>query len=386
MSAAETSHISVLLVDDDQEDYALVRRYLKNARTGTFDVEWASSFEAAFEALAQEKYDLCLLDYQLGKHTGVELLDEMRKKGYDLPAVFLTGRGSLEVDLEAMEMGAFDYLEKADITAALLERSIRYAIENHRVRAALQKTNEELEERVRERTAELRRSNQDLEEFAKVVARDLREPLHAIIKRLDEMRRHDYIHHVEAGHVLAQGFLDPVHRAARNMELLIQSVLDYSRMEEAERPFVEIELARVLQQAQDDLAASIEETGAQIEVGDLPLVTADPDMMRGLFENLLDNALKFRSTETPRIKVWAERKGNAWVCAVQDNGIGISEEDADDIFLMFHQGSHERPHTGVGMGLAMCRKIVQHHGGNIWVDSEPGQGATFYVTLPTEPS
>ena len=304
--------------------------------------------------------------------------------GRDLPVILLTGRGSIELDLEAMEMGAFDFLEKADLTPVLLERSIRYAIENHRVRAALRKANEELEERVRQRTAELNRSNQALEQFADLVARDLQQPLQAITRQIRDMKTRKAGREKEQSLYLAYRFLDPVLHAARNMELLVQSVLDYSRVGKVARPFDDVDLGELVREVCDDLDSTISQTGAEVIVEDMPVLKADRMLMKGLFENLLDNAIKFRGDEPPQIRIWSERKEGSWLCAVKDNGIGIPDEDIDDVFLMFNRGSRDTEYPGIGIGLAMCRKIAQYHRGRIWADSKLGEGSTFYLALPAE--
>jgi len=382
MDSSEEPVVSLLLVDDDEEEYAIVRKYLKNARTGPFRVEWVASYEDALGAMKGATHDLCLLDYQLGERTGIELLHEARSLGYDLPVILLTGLGSLELDLEAMEKGAFDYLEKGELTPVVLERSIRYAIENHRARTALRKANEELEKRVRERTAELRRSNQALEQFANIVAQDLQEPLRAMTSHIESLKTREAAAREGEGPAFAQGLLDPILRAARNMELLVQSVLDYSRMDRQARPLGEVDLSRVVEEVCADLETTIHAADATIDAGPMPSVRGDANLIRGLFENLLDNAVKCRAEQPPEIRIWSERKGNAWLCAVSDNGVGVSEEDSEDVFLMFHRGGAEPDYPGIGIGLAMCRKIVQYHGGTIWVDSEPGHGSTFFFTFP----
>jgi len=344
-------------------------------------VQWASDFEEASRVIETGSHDVCLLDYRLGERTGLELLREVQALGVDIPVILLTGRGSFELDIEAMELGAFDYLEKADITPALLERSIRYAIENHRARAALSKANEELELRVRERTAELRRSNLDLEKFANVVARDLQVCLQGITCQVEQMKL------PEPGDEdadLRYRLLNPVLHAAKNMELLVQSVLDYSRVGKEGRPVEMVDLSAVVQDVCAGLEDMITSAGATVEVEPLPPVRGDGKLLAGLFENLLSNAIKFRGEEPPMIRVSADRKGPWWLCAVSDNGIGVEEEDADEIFLMFARGAGRTDYPGIGIGLAMCRKIAQYHGGTIWVDSNPEGGSTFYVTFPAE--
>lgn len=377
-----TSSIHVLLVDDDEEEYLLAQRYLSRARTGAFPVTWAPSFDAALEELESAKHDICLLDYQLGERTGIDLLKEMRARNHDLPVILLTGHGSLELDLAAMELGAFDYIEKKDITPALLERSIRYTIADHRARMALRASNEELERRVQERTNELNRSNRELEQFAQMVASDLREPLRELNKQIETLKRREVPSEPRQEAAVLRRLVDSIHFSIQNMELLIQSVLDCSQVGRESRTLEAVELHDAWNDACQDLQELIEETGARLEVGELPTVRGDRMLLRGLFRNLLDNALKFRTHEPPVVRVWSERKGDAWLVGVRDNGVGLEPHEVGDLFLMFHRGSRHAHGEGIGLGLAICRKIVQYHGGKIWVDSEPGKGATFFMSFP----
>jgi light-regulated signal transduction histidine kinase (bacteriophytochrome) len=376
--------VRVLLVDDDKDVYTLVRKYLKKASSGPFEVQWAASFEEALGAIGGTEHDVCLLDYRLGERTGIELLRQVRASGRELPVIILTGLGSFELDLEVMEMGAFDYLEKAELTPALLERSIRYTIENHRVRAALRKANEELDLRVRERTAELDRSNRDLEQFANVVAHDLQAPLQALTRQIRQMKLHEPGRDEEQVPDLASRYLDPVLHAVKNMELMVRCVLDCSQVRRETRPFEMVDLSDIVKEACSELTNIITDTHATIEVGTMPSVRGDRPCLVGLFENLLSNAVKFRGKDPPKIRIWAERKGDSWLCAVSDNGIGVKDEDADDIFMMFNRGAVKAQYPGIGIGLAMCRKIMQSYGGKIWVDSKPDGGSTFYFTFPAE--
>ena len=184
----DASSVRVLLVEDDEDDFTITRDLLSEIPGGQFTLDWVKTFEAGLEAMSGNQHDVVLVDYRLGAHNGIELLREAQERGCQAPVILLTGAGEHQVDLEAMQAGAADYLVKGHLRADSLERSIRYAIENHRARVALRTANEELEQRVRERTAELQRSNRDLEQFANVVARDLREPVRAITKYIDQIK------------------------------------------------------------------------------------------------------------------------------------------------------------------------------------------------------
>lgn len=373
----ETTPVRILLIDDDEEQFVIVQRYLKRAKAGTYEIEWVSSFEAALESASDDLHDLCLLDYQLGARTGIELLGELRAKGLTFPVILLTGQGSYELDLDAMGRGVSDFLDKNDLNPILLERSIRYTVENHRARVALKRMNEELEERVRERTAELNKSNQELEQFANVVARDLQTPLRALQEQVLRVRDR------ESGEgAVAHRLLDPVLHATQNIELLVRSVLDHARAGRGSAAKENVGLNEVALEAWTKLEASAAELGAELDAGDLPALPGNRNQLLGLFENMFDNALKYHGDAAPRITVSAERQDNQWRIDISDNGAGIGEEDSEEIFLMFSRLRSEETCEGVGIGLAICRKIVKHHGGRLWFDSEPGEGTTFHLLLP----
>lgn len=315
----------VLVIDDDEEEYRVVSRYLRKADAATYEVSWISSYEQALADALNREHDICLLDYHLGEHTGIGLLRAMRAVGYQHPVILLTGQGNVEVDIQAMELGAFDYLEKSGLTAELLERSIRYAIENHRVREALRKANEELERRVRERTAELHRSNLELEQFAEVVAGDLQEPLRRVLKHVSAM---EHAANSEEPGVALGALREMMHGTmldVRNLDLLVTLVLEYSLTRKQRAPFDDLDLAEICREACSRLEHHIKRLAAKVDIGELPVVKGDARLLMGLFENLLDNAFKYRSERPLEIQVRATQKGDVWLCQVRDNGVGIAE-------------------------------------------------------------
>lgn len=158
----KNDQLKVLLIEDDEDDYILVAGLLSAVPSLKFQLDWANNYNAGFEAVSRYRHDVCLLDFRLGKRTGLELLYELKKNGSDVPVIFLTGQGGYEVDIEAMMAGASDYLVKGQITADLLERSIRYAIERREVERELRRHRNHLEEMVRERTIKLEEANEKL--------------------------------------------------------------------------------------------------------------------------------------------------------------------------------------------------------------------------------
>lgn len=166
------------------------------------------------------------------------------------------------------------------------------------------------------------------------------------------------------------------------MRQMIDGLLRYSRVETQGRPFDSIDLNRVLGSAREDLQVKIEETEAEITVKDLPLIKGDANQLRQLFQNLLENALEYSGEEPPRIHVSARQEGAEWVIAVRDEGIGLASADQERIFEVFERLHSHGEHVETGIGLALCQRIVERHDGDIWVESESGEGSTFFISLP----
>ena len=166
------------------------------------------------------------------------------------------------------------------------------------------------------------------------------------------------------------------------MREMVNALLEYSRIEAQGEPFEPIGLDAVLADAQDNLQVKIEESDAAISAGELPTVEGDASQLRQVFQNLLDNAIEYSGDEPPRIHVDAERRDGEWLVSVADEGIGIETANQDGVFEVFQRLHSREEHEGTGIGLALCERIVERHGGDIWVESEPGEGATFFFTLP----
>ncbi|MGA2171810.1 MAG: PAS domain S-box protein [Sedimentisphaerales bacterium] len=235
-----------------------------------------------------------------------------------------------------------------------------------------------LEDLVKQRTEELARSNKDLEQFAYVASHDLQEPLRAVSGFVGLLK------------MQLEGTLDDKKTECMNfvidgvsrMRLLINGLLEYSRVGTRGGESEMTDSKTALEQALLDLHAAIKESGAKITFDSLPTVRIDPVQLVQLFTNLIGNAIKFRSDVPPEINISASRQANAWQFAVTDNGIGIDLQYADRIFLIFQRLHTRKQYPGTGIGLAICKKIVERHGGKIWVESEPGRGSTFYFTVP----
>jgi PAS domain S-box-containing protein len=224
----------------------------------------------------------------------------------------------------------------------------------------------------------LEESNERLEQFAYAASHDLQEPLRMVssyLQLIDERHADDLDE--EAGEFLAFAV-----DGAERMHDMIEGLLKYSRVDTRGDPFEPVELDDVLDDVRDDLQVKIVETGAEVTVEDLPRVEGDEGQLRQLFQNLIDNALEYSGDEPPRVHVGAERIGDEWSLSVTDEGIGIDPDDANTVFEVFQSLHAPDEHGGTGIGLALCERIVERHGGEIRVESEPGEGSTFYFTLP----
>ena len=300
---------------------------------------------------------------QHGKHrAGYFSTPKVREMGAGLELWGLRSNGeefAIEISLSPMGNGP-DMLA----TAAVRDISDRKAVERKLARSA----------------EDLGRSNRDLEQFAYVASHDLQAPLRSVIgfSQLLKRKYHDRFD--------AEGreFLDFVDGSARHMQALINGLLEFSRVGSQGPDFVQVNCEAVLQKVETQLAAVISERGARITHDPLPTLMASELELNQLLQNLIGNGLKFQKGAEPRVHVSARRDGRAWEFSVQDWGIGISPDHQERIFQIFQRLHSSDEYSGTGIGLAICQKIVQRHGGRIWVNSEAGKGATFHFTIQVE--
>ena len=234
------------------------------------------------------------------------------------------------------------------------------------------------EEELRKLTEDLKRSNDDLQQFAYIASHDLQEPLRNIsgFVRLLEKR---YKGNLDEK---ADEFIDYIIEGVKRMDMLIRDLLQYSQVDRKGKPFSPVNCSVVLEEAIYSLRSSIEENGVKLTYDLLPTVTGDASQLSRLFQNLIGNAIKFRSDKPLKVHISAKHKGDEWVFSVKDNGIGIDPNFTKRIFVIFQRLHTRKEYPGTGIGLAISKKIVERHGGHIWVESEPGKGSTFYFTLP----
>jgi len=275
----------------------------------------------------------------------------------------------------------------ADATR-FIQCNIRDITERMRVNQALETANKEMAFQIEEKgkradelvmiNAELARSNAELEQFAYVATHDLQEPLRAVASCVQLLQKR-YEGQLDER---AQEFITHAVDGTKRMQTLINDLLAYSRISTDAQVFASTNCEMVLKEALANLVVAISESGAVVTQDALPTVSGDATQLTQLFQNLIGNALKFREERPPQIHIGAVRDNGDWRFSVADNGIGMEPQYFERVFLVFQRLHTRKEYQGTGIGLAICKKVVERHGGRIWAESEPGQGATFCFTIP----
>jgi signal transduction histidine kinase len=364
--------LRALLVEDNALDAALVVRALfKDGFDVAADVV---QDEAAFtKALRTHPPEIVLADYNLPNWTGMEALKVLRDEGLDIPMILVSGALGDVTAVECIKQGATDYVLKDGL--ARLPEVIRRALREKNERGLRHQMEEDLAKKV----DELARSNADLEQFAYVASHDLQEPLR-MVTAYTQLLGERYRGKLDES---ADKFIGYASEGAQRMQVLIQDLLAFSRVGRNGTIIGSVDCNAVIAEVLQALASAVQESGATVTHAELPTVWADRTQVAQLFQNLIGNAIKFRGKEPPAVAVQAEKAGQQWRFSVSDNGIGIAPEYAENIFVVFQRLHARGEYPGNGIGLAICKKIVEHFGGNIWVESQSGSGSTFKFTLPS---
>jgi signal transduction histidine kinase len=385
MAAAKTKDkpIRVILIDDDEDDFVLIRDLLADSSFRNYEISHVTNYEQGLVDTCSGNYDIVLLDYKLGEKTGLDLLSEARRLGCETPVIMLTGMSSDEIDIAVMEKGADYYLEKSRIDTVILERTIRYAIQQREFEKVL-------EQRVRERTEELDRANEALQlearrkdEFIATLAHELRNPMAPIRNALEIMRLSgDSPHAVTPARVLLE-------RQLNIMIRLIDDLLDVSRISRGKlRLNMEtLTLADVLDAALEQSRPNLDRARQELTL-DVPVepiyLEGDRVRLAQVLTNLLNNAAKF-SEPGGNVRLVAVKEKDKVIIRVKDSGMGIAPEMLDRVFDPFTQvdRSIHRTQGGLGIGLNLVKTLIQMHGGTVKASSKGiGRGAEFTVSLP----
>ena len=416
----------VLIVDDKVQNLVSLERILSG-----LSVRWvrATSGNEALAKLLTEEFALVLMDVQMPGMDGFETVEWMRQDSQfrDLPVIFLSAvfHGD-EYRIRGVKTGGIDFLSKP-IVPELLEGKVKIFLDLYRGKVAmrreiekrkvseaaleklktqLEEANENLEKKVDERTSELlranaslqeviearveaeakrlealeelKRSNDELQQFAYVASHDLQEPLRMVSSFIQLLGK-QYADQLDDR---AREYIDFAKDGAIRMQRLIRDLLNYSRLNTCGGDFKPADSRIPLEIALSNLKTAIAESDAQVTVGQLPAVVADSNQLVQLFQNLIANGIKFTKDKQPKIHIDAEKTDDFWRFKVKDNGIGIDEAQSEKVFSVFQRLHNRTEYPGTGIGLAVCKRIVERHGGKIWLESKPGEGAAFFFTLP----
>lgn len=360
----EERRLRALIVEDQPADAELLLRALREAG---FEVQSdvVQNEEQFLDKIHSNTYDVVFADYTLPGWNGMESVELLRRENFDVPVILVTGSLGEIRAVECLKEGAADYILKDHL--ARLPESVHQAVRE-----------KDLREENRRNHEELARSNRDLEQFAYAASHDLQEPLRmmAAYTQLLEEKYHGKLDEE------AEKYTRYIIEGAIRMQALVEALLAFSRVGRQRMELQTTDCNLVVEMACKNLEAAIKESGAAIEHDRLPAVVADPSLLLQVFQNLVGNAIKFRGPEAPLIRISAEKQDREWAFAVADNGIGVAAEHSQAIFALFRRLHTHRAYPGSGIGLSICKKILEQHGGKIWVQPNPGQGSIFKFTLP----
>lgn len=354
------------------EDNSDMRDYLKRLLGESYDVVAVADGRSALDAIRLNKPDLLLSDVMMPVMDGVELVKTIRsdKDLKTLQIILLSARSGEEDRMYGIELGADDYLVKPFSSKELFTR-----IENQIRMAELRRSAEDDKRKL----IELEQSNIELERYARITSHDLQEPLRTISMSTQLMI--DSLKQPLSSET--SDFANQIVRGVERMRGLIDDLLAYSRVASSKGASLQpVNTEEALKDALESLQHNIQERNAQITYGTLPIILGQFSQMSRLFSNLISNAIKFCSAETPAVHIEASSYSGSWIFSVRDNGIGFDEKFSDQVFEMFRRLHPGDEFPGTGMGLAICKKIVEVHGGKIWAKSKKNRGSIFYFSIP----
>jgi signal transduction histidine kinase len=348
---------NILVVDDDADDRVQLKHVLKQTGLLSTCTE-TSSINDALEACEKSAFDCAIVDYQLPGQDGLTGIELLHHRYPHMALIMTTGQGDEVTATEAVKGGASDYIRKTQISVEAIARSIENAVE----KAAL--------------VSSLEQQSQEMEVFHQMLVHDLKGPIHNLLmfidlieESIDEGRAVEAIEHCKA-----------LARAAKRMNSLVDALKEYTTAEQR-LMFEPLDMDQVITDAIGNLQHVIQKRGARVTFGELPTVSGTPQLTQ-LLQNLISNSIKYCEAETPAVHISAELKeDDVWLISVEDNGIGIPEEYAQQVFEPFHRLHGVGKYEGTGLGLATCKKIVEHHGGAISCASKEGKGTTFSFTV-----
>ncbi len=363
----------ILIVEDKPELLQATTRLLQ--RNG-YEVFGADTGGKCLQLVREIMPDLVLLDVMLPDTNGFLVCEQIKSDPHtaDVYVMFLSGN---KIDAanqsKGLELGAEGYLVRPASNREILAR-VEALLRIKNTEKALRLANQE-QARLNEA---LTRSNQDLQQFAYAISHDLKEPLRMVTSFLKLLERR-YAADLDEN---AKEYIAFAVDGADRMKIMIEGLLEFSRVSTQKDAYKLVSGPAILEKVLRNLQVVIAEAGAQVEVLPLPTFFADESQIGQVFQNLIANGLKYHEDDIPQIEISARDEDAQWVFLVKDNGIGINPKNQERIFGIFQRLHTRDEYAGAGMGLAICKRIVERHGGQIWVESQPGDGSTFAFSIP----
>jgi len=369
----QPNELRVLHVEDNELDAELVAQALRKGGF-SFSVVVVQT-ETGFERqLRLQSPDVVIADYDLPQWKGMEALDVLRREGLEIPLTLVSGALGDVTAVECIKRGATDYVLKDGL--ARLPEAVRRALQEKRMLRLRRQAEQDLARKVEE----LARSNADLEQFAYIASHDLQEPLR-MVATYTQLLGERYRGRLDEN---ADKFIGYASEGALRMQTLIQDLLAFSRVGRSGDACGRVDCDAAVEEVLQSLGPAMRASGAVVTHAALPMVWADRSQVAQIFQNLIGNAIKFRGKEALAISVQAEKAGQQWLFSVSDNGIGIAPEYREHIFVVFQRLHTRAEYAGNGIGLAICKKIVEHCGGKIWVEAQADHGSIFKFTMPCD--
>lgn len=374
----------ILIIQDAAEDLTELATILKLAGIKVLVAE--NEYDALVKA-ASAQINVILLDMSMSSIDGWKIASQLKTnpKTNEIPLILLGGLATIINKVEKLAWDNIDYLDKpVNLKMAMAAIDIHLASQSIEQQLQLEMENSPTAEFISANhelisaNQKLLDSNQDLENFAAVISRDLQAPLRSL-RMFAELLTQKYCDKLDED---ANKYIQHIANSGSRMQALIHDLIDYSRAGKSEQTWLSISLEDLVNHVIQDLQATIQKTKATIIVKDLPVVWVNPAEIGQVFQNIIENALKFCRHRQPYIEIDATQRQDRWLISVQDNGIGIRPEFQEQIFQVCQQLDPANGYSGTGLGLAICQKIIHRYEGEIWVESDPGKGSTFYFTLP----
>jgi len=379
----DKTRLNLLIIDDE----AAIQDSLKFIFRKSYNIFTASSGEEALSRIEKGEFtpQIMIVDQRMPGMSGTEFLGITHANDPDVVSIVITGYSDIDSLIQAVNVGQiYGYSPKpwnANDLTLLVDKAADYyrvSAENYRLIEELRENQQVLEQRVRERTAELEKMNQELKEFAYIASHDLQAPLGTMLTFLG-MLKSDYAPQMNKN---ANEIINQSLNAGNRMKDLIQGLLSYSRAGTQAIKLEQVDCKVILQHTLLNLQQTILDTNASVTYDPLPTLIMDNNQGIQLFQNLIGNGIKFRGEAPPQVHISAQQREKEWLFSVKDNGIGMEAKDAEKVFAIFQRLHGQSKYPGSGIGLSICKKIVERHGGTIWSESELGKGTTFFFTLP----